>query len=145
MQLSYASHDQQKARASSTTPGQLSVSASSSNHQKHWNSGNYLGGRADVNTFSVLAEPDIDNVGHESPIEDIAPGEARVAAVSFSGVRAQPSARQGVRLTTEQLDMLRRERRCFKCHKVGHNKAVCRSQAATSPPISLNSSAPSRT
>ena len=42
-----------------------------------------------------------------------------------------PPKQTGWRLTQEQRDLLQRERRCFKCHKVGHVKARCRSAAAT--------------
>lgn len=70
--------------------------------------------------------------------------EGRVAVVGVSSPPQNNSKSQRFPLTDEQLEMLRSENRCFKCHKVGHRSRVCRSAAAKSPPVPLNSSAPSR-
>jgi hypothetical protein len=153
LQLSYVNHDLQSARASNrkeanggTSSGPSSSSAAVSNYK--WTGENHqAGGNQNLNAFSVLAPADDDDDDREESnyIHNAGQGEAQVAAVSATGTRTAPPKQKGFKLTPEQRDLLRRERRCFKCHKVGHVKPVCRSQAATTAPVPLNLSAPSRT
>ena len=150
LQLSYANHDLQTARASArkeqnggTANGHASSVVPLSN-VKRSNGGN-TGGMQNLNAFSILAPPDDDDDDREDSTPKAAPAAAQVAAVASTATRVVTPKQTGWRLTQEQRDLLQQERRCFKCHKVGHVKARCRSAAATTAPVPLNSSAPSRT
>jgi hypothetical protein len=149
LELNHRNHDLQAARASvrkesnGGSASDHSSAVSFSNNYRRSTEGNQVGGKQNLNAFSVLASPDDDDEDREESTRTDTNREAQVAAVS-TATRDFPPKQTGLRLTQEQRELLRRERRCYKCHKAGHIRQSCRSQAATVAPVPLNPSAPSR-
>jgi hypothetical protein len=150
LELNHRNHDLQAARASvrkesnGGSASDHSSAVSFSNNYRRSTEGNQVGGKQNLNAFSVLASPDDDDEDREESTRTDTNREAQVAAVSATATRDFPPKQTGLRLTQEQRELLRRERRCYKCHKAGHIRQSCRSQAATVAPVPLNPSARSR-
>jgi hypothetical protein len=73
--------------------------------------------------------------------------EGQVAAVRANEQNNRPRGRidnKEITLTTDEVNMLREENRCFRCHKPNHRKRDCRSAPATDKPKPLKDQAPSR-
>jgi len=102
-------------------------------------------GKVNLNAFSALA--DMVSPGEDEETDHHSPGspEGQVAALTYVGPVSSPASNKPPSATTlkryqlskEQVEMLRRENRCFRCYKANHMKRECRSKAATSAPQPL--------
>ena len=132
MQLNYANFDLQKGRAAAA--------------QKSKQFARPISGEGTTVNLNFVNESAGGNGVGEGENDTTPSAEGQVAAISSSHVASAGSGgqRSGFQLTDEQRKMLIRERRCFKCHKRNHRSSECRSTAATTAPVPLNQSAPSR-
>jgi hypothetical protein len=171
LELAYANYNQQKGRRDTKTSKQQyrkpstgvnhhnSTNGSHNSNNNHDN--NNSAKRMDSNngnssrrwetnnpyrvTLSSLSDTSIDGEDEGTSGEgDGERKEGQIAAVTSSHHGNRFGNNRGLRLSTDQIDMLRRERRCFKCHQQGHRISECSNATATKLPISLKQSAPSR-
>jgi hypothetical protein len=109
-------------------------------NNRRWESTNpYRVALSSLSDTSIDDEEDGMNEGEENERK-----EGQVAVVSSSQNSSRPSISSGLRLTNDQINMLRNEYRCFRCHEHGHRVSECKNIAATKPPLSLKEIAPSR-
>jgi hypothetical protein len=135
-------------RASGVSSGTASTvkSATSGDYgvKRTWDSDRFPGTKVNLNAFSVLADSDNPGGAEDDDDDDVSPGSTQdPPTVARAAVMASPATSKYTpntkkyQLTKEQVDMLRSENRCFKCHKPNHMKKDCRSKAATVAPSPL--------
>jgi hypothetical protein len=153
IELSYQNFNQQKGRGNVATSKQApspyrrnnNNNSNNSNNNDNRNGNNTNRNRRweSVSPYQVqlsrIADTSVeegdDDVSHEDENER---KEGQIAAVS-----SLPRTNR-LWLNPEQLELLRKEKRCFNCHQAGHQSRMCRNAAALKPPVPLKGEAPSR-
>jgi hypothetical protein len=162
LEIAYSNYQQQKGRSSnapshrSSNMGNRRQGNSNHNSRNHYNNNHNNNDQHDKrgesnNPYRVLLSSVSDISLHSDDDGENGEGEGerkegQLAAVASSppGNSSHPNNQGRLRLTQDQMQMLRREYRCYNCHEYGHRAAECKNSTASKPPMSLKGAAPSR-
>jgi hypothetical protein len=169
LELAYANFNQQRGKRDNKTIKQQQNKPSgsgnnrSNNNSNHNNSNNYINNNNRMNShsgntsrrwethnpyrvaLSSLSDTSIDD--DESGVSGEGEGggkEGQIAAVSSSHTNNRSNSNNGLKLSSDQINQLRREWRCFRCHEQGHRASECTNAAAAKSSLHLKGEAPSR-